>query len=77
MDGLNSHRLENVEVKINNIPIGKTNKAGVVMFEVTNCTTLNFAVDNLKNYEPFQFETQIVLPTAIQLNIQPITVRLT
>ena len=71
LDSENGHRMEGAEVVINGIPIGLTNKAGVVAFEATNCTTLDFQVQNLDLFEPFQIETQLVLPTLLQLNIKP------
>ena len=71
MDGLDAKRVEGAEVKINDIPIGVTKEAGVVIFEATNCTTLSFSVNNLKLYEPFSLETQLVLPSAMQLKIRP------
>ena len=71
LDGLDAKRVEGAEVKINNIPIGVTKESGVILFEATNCTTLSFSVDNLKLYEPFELETQLVLPSALQLKIRP------
>ena len=72
LDSVNGQRIEGAQVEINDIPLGLTTKAGVVTFEATNCTTLTFQVKNLELFEPFKMETQLVLPTALQLNIRPV-----
>ena len=72
LDSTNGQRIEGAQVEVNDVQLGLTNNAGVVIFEVTNCTTLTFQVKNLELFEPFQMETQLVLPTSLQLNLRPV-----